>query len=63
MSTGAYLDNNTCIHTSSFYFSISEAKRQTNILGIGRACLGIVKTAGGYHWQYYNLDKVESEEK
>lgn len=51
-----------CVETSIIYPSISEAKRQTNILGIGRVCLGIVKTAGGYHWRYYNIDKIESEE-
>ena len=52
-----------CVETNIIYPSITEAKRQTNILGISRACLGIVKTAGGCHWRYYNLEKVESEEE
>ena len=40
---------------------------ETNIsIGhISQCCNNVYgrKTAGGYHWQYYNIDKVESEEK
>ena len=42
-----------CVETGIIYPSISEAKRKTKITGINRVCLGIVKTAGHYHWQYY----------
>lgn len=46
-----------CIETGIIYPSISEAKRKTNILAISRTCLGITKTAGGYHWQYYKNEE------
>lgn len=52
-----------CVETSIIYNSIEEAKRKTNILAIGEVCRKNRKTAGGYHWKYYELDKEEKEEK
>lgn len=53
-----------CIETNIIYESINEAGRKTNIdyRNIHRSCNNN-KIAGGYHWQYYELDKNESEEK
>ena len=51
-----------CIETGIIYNSIEEAKRKTNVLAIGEVCRKNRKTAGGYHWKYYELDKQESEE-
>ena len=43
-----------CIETNIEYESLSEAERQTGILGetISRCCRGKQKTAGGYHWRF-----------
>lgn len=45
-----------CIETGIIYKSTREAERQTEIKhqNIGQACNGKYKTAGGYHWRYYN---------
>lgn len=45
-----------CVETNSVYFSIREAERLLGISHtmISRCCKGKQKTAGGYHWQYYN---------
>lgn len=48
-----------CIETGIIYNSIEEAKRKTNILGIGFVCRKERKTAGGYHWQYYKESEGE----
>ena len=42
-----------CLETQIIYYSITEAKRKTNICHISQVCLGNRKTAGGYHWKYY----------
>ena len=56
-----------CIETNTIYDSLMIAGKETNIsIGhISQCCNNVYgrKTAGGYHWQYYNIDKVESEEK
>lgn len=53
-----------CVETGIIYESINEAGRKTNIdyRNIQRSCKRN-NVAGGYHWQYYDLDKKESEEK
>lgn len=43
-----------CVETGVIYSSTREAARQTGIdqSSISKACRGIQKTAGGYHWKY-----------
>ena len=41
-----------CIETGIIYNSMAEAKRETGIKSIDQAVCGIIKTAGGYHWEY-----------
>lgn len=43
-----------CRETGTVFNSVSEASRKTGLNrgNISSACLGIHKTAGGYHWQY-----------
>lgn len=47
-----------CIETKVIYSSGAEAQRQTGICArtIQNCCrnIGFYKTAGGYHWEYYN---------
>ena len=52
-----------CLETGESYKSITDASNITGICrsDIGKCCLGQMKTANGYHWQYYN-DKLDSEE-
>ena len=52
-----------CLETGEIYKSITEASNTTNICrgDIGKCCLGQIKTANGYHWQYYN-EKLKSKE-
>ena len=50
------------IDTNEIYISIGQASRDTGIFSssICFCCKGKYKTAGGYHWQYYdeiNIDK------
>lgn len=54
-----------CIETNIIYNGLIIASQKTNInfKNIQSVCSGRSKTAGGYHWQYYELDKQESEEK
>ena len=56
-----------CIETNTIYESLMIAGKETNIsIGhISQCCNNTYgrKTAGGYHWQYYDLDKIESEDK
>lgn len=49
-----------CIETCVVYDSIREAGRQTNTSnGAICNCLhGIRKTAGGFHWDYYNNETL-----
>lgn len=45
-----------CVETSIIYDSILEASQANNIKGRGHisaCCKGTRKTAGGYHWEYY----------
>lgn len=45
-----------CVETGIIYNSISDASRKNNIKGRGHVsacCKGTRKTAGGYHWEYY----------
>lgn len=43
-----------CIETGIIYESGREASKQTGTFykSISNACLGVYKTAGGYHWRY-----------
>lgn len=43
-----------CIETGEVYPCINDAQRDTGIhsSSISKCCLGKVKTAGGYHWEY-----------
>lgn len=43
-----------CIETGIVFESISDAYRKTGVClsGISAACLGKLKTAGGYHWRF-----------
>lgn len=43
-----------CIETGKIYESTRQAAQEIGVshTGIGRACRGIQKTAGGYHWEY-----------
>ena len=52
-----------CLETGEVYKSITDASNITGICrsDIGKCCLGQIKTASGYHWQYYN-DKLDLEE-
>ena len=45
-----------CVETGIIYDGISGAGRVLNICrtNISKCCKGKLKTAGGYHWQYYN---------
>ena len=45
-----------CVETEVIYKNITSAAQETNIDGssIGRVCSGKRKTAGGFHWRYYN---------
>ena len=45
-----------CVETGIIYNSISDASKENNIKGRGHVsacCKGTRKTAGGYHWEYY----------
>ena len=54
-----------CIETNIIYNGLIIASQKTNInfKNIQSVCSGRSKTAGGYHWQYYDLDKIEEENK
>lgn len=43
-----------CVELDKTFYGMREAERQLNIsnASISACCLGKVKTAGGYHWQY-----------
>ena len=45
------------------HYSISQARRETKIENIGHVCLGDQKTAGGYKWQYPELETIISTNK
>lgn len=53
-----------CVETNVIYDGIVIASQITKIKdkNIHSACSGRSKTAGGYHWQYYELDKEENNE-
>lgn len=52
-----------CLETGVVYKSITEANNITNICrgDIGKCCLKQMKTANGYHWQYYD-EKLKNKE-
>ena len=52
-----------CLETGVVYKSITEASNITNICrgDIGKCCLKQMKTANGYHWQYYD-EKLKNKE-
>ena len=54
-----------CLETNIIYDGLIIASQKTNInfKNIQSVCSGRSKTAGGYHWQYYDLDKIEEENK
>lgn len=41
-----------CVETGVIYSGVNEAKTETHIEHISRACNGKLKTAGGYHWRF-----------
>ena len=44
-----------CIETKQVFECIKDADRWNGLkCGIGKCCRGKKKTAGGYHWQYYD---------
>ena len=57
-----YTADGTLIAT---YNSLTEASQQTNtqLSKICNCCKGKRKTSNGYKWQYYDLEKVESDEE
>lgn len=50
-----------CIETGITYSGIREAQRQTGIRNICACCKGKQRTAGGYHWKYYDEYLTESK--
>lgn len=52
-----------CLETGEIYKSITDASKMTNICrcDISKCCLGQIKTANGYHWQYYT-EELETKE-
>lgn len=55
-----------CLETGIIYDSMHAAEKETGAKykNISKVCKGEYgrKTAGGYHWKYYDLDKVEENE-
>lgn len=43
-----------CVETGEVFESMRDAQRKTGIRHISEACHGNCKTAGGYHWKFYN---------
>ena len=43
-----------CLETGTIYESVRECIRQTGLDNITHCCKGKYKTAGGYHWMYYD---------
>ena len=56
-----------CIETGVVYDSMHDAEKftGTKYKNISKVCKGEYgrKTAGGYHWQYYELDKEEKKDE
>lgn len=54
-----------CVETGKIYASQSAASRDTGVSqsSISKACKGILKTAGGYHWKLFYVDLTELVEK
>lgn len=52
-----------CIELNQIFGSLREVERQLNIpaTNISKACRGIRKTAGGYHWEYCDQKKRRGE--
>ena len=53
-----------CIETGKVYNSISEAEREIDLKHphIGDVCRGKQKTAGGFHWEYAEINTRRTEE-
>lgn len=51
-----------CLETNKVYGCIRDAYRETGIhfASISKCCVGAIKSAGGYHWQYVDETGVES---
>ena len=49
-----------CVETNIVYYGLKEAsiKTQVSYCNIYRCCNGKRKTAGGYHWQYYDKEMI-----
>lgn len=43
-----------CVETGEVFSSIKDAYRKTGIRNISKVCQGKRKTAGGFHWKFYN---------
>ena len=52
-----------CVELNQVFGSLREVERQLNIpaTNISKACKGIYKTAGGYHWEYCDQKKRRGE--
>lgn len=50
-----------CIETGEVFCSIKEAEKSKKTSNISACCIGTHKTAGGYHWQYYEINKEEEK--
>lgn len=52
-----------CIETNIIYKSLQDAENNTGInrKNIGKVCNGKRKTAGGYHWQFFDSDTSHKE--
>ena len=48
-----------CVETKKTYYSISYAAMETGIKvsSISKACKGVLKSAGGYHWKYLEREE------
>lgn len=51
------------VELNQIFGSLREVERQLNIpaTNISKACRGIYKTAGGYHWEYCDQKKRRGE--
>lgn len=51
-----------CIETGEVYYGTREAGRKTGLDSstISKCCRGVLKTTGGYHWEF--VEKEEKEE-
>lgn len=52
-----------CVETGEIFCSIKEAEKNKKTSNISACCRGIHKTAGGYHWKYYEINKEEKKDE